>query len=119
MKLELRHVEGKPVWKTDKMSENGRPVLWAPAKVWEALEQQELLKQGVGFNSVAVSEHQVESVSWIFVPTFNRYHAKPGKQMLLDWADAMPEDHPYIRFIVIRPLPAEEQVNGPTVDINM
>ena len=91
--------------------------MWAPAQVWEALEQQDLLKAGSGLDSVRVSEAEIGSVSWVFVPTFNRYLAKPDKQMLLDWADAMPADHPYIRFVVIRPLPAEEQVNGPTLSM--
>lgn len=120
VKLESRHVEGKTGWKTDKMFENGRPVLWAPAKVWEALEHQHLLVPGSGTEqSVKVSEHQgASSISWIFVPTFNRYHAKPDKQMLLDWANAMPEGQPYIRFIVIKPIPAEEQVAEPSSHAN-
>ena len=45
--------------------------------------------------------------SWVFVPTYNRCHAKSDKQMLLDWADAMPADHPYVRCIVVRPVPEE------------
>lgn len=117
VKLELRNIEGKNAWNTNKLFEDGRPVLWAPAKVWEALRVQDLLIPGTGTEqSVKVSERQgaSSSISWVFVPSFNRYHAKPDKQMLLDWADAMPEDHPYIRFIVIKPLPAEEQVAEPS-----
>lgn len=119
VKLECRNIEGKRAWTTDKIFDNGGPVLWAPAQVWEALQQQDLLKSGSGLDSVRVSEAERGSISWVFVPTFNRYHAKPDKQILLDWADAMPQNHPYIRFVVIRPLPAEEQVRGPAISIHV
>lgn len=109
VRLESRDIDGKRAWLKDEIFATGMPVLWAPAQVWEALEQQNVLKVSVARKqSVAASENA--GVSWVFVPTFNRYHAKADKQMLLDWSQCMTSHHPYVRFIVIKPLPAEEQV---------
>ena len=111
-KLEPRSIEGKGGWDADKLFAAGRPVLWASATVWSALNEQELLMPGSQEHSVKVADRGIDCVSWVFVPTFNRYHAKPDKQMLLDWADVM-QGHSYVRFVVIRPIPAEEQVAEP------
>ncbi len=113
--LEPRDIAGQTGWQADHIYESGRPTLWAPAKVWDALAQNELLIPDVHRPvavSVSPSAQHLKSpsspqASWVFVPTYNRYHAKTDKQMLLDWADAMPSQHPYVRFIVVRPLPDE------------
>ena len=112
MRLEARSIQFRR--KPDKLFPDGAPLLWAPAAVWEALEKQRMLVSVADISAqpplVTVPQDQHPRVSWVFVPSFNRYHAKPDKQMLLDWADAMPAEHAYLRFIVIRPLPAEQQV---------
>lgn len=100
-------------WRAQKVFQSGPPTLWAAGKDWEALEKQGLLVPGKQ-NQPSVSlpsGTQPAGVPWVFVPTYNRYHAKPNKQMLLDWADAMPKHYPYVRFIVIRPLPDEITVS--------
>ena len=113
--LEPRDIAGQTNWQPDNIFESGGPTLWAPAKVWDALAQNELLIPDMhrpAAVSVSPSAKHLKSpssarASWVFVPTYNRYQAKPDKQMLLDWADAMPSQHPYVRFIVVRPLPDE------------
>lgn len=110
--LESRNLAGKAGWKADNLFGAEWPQLWAPAQVWEALEKQSVLVAGTYRRpSVSLPSTAAQSVaaggSWVFVPTYNRYHAKSDKQMLLDWADAMPADHPYIRCIVVKSVPEE------------
>lgn len=117
--LELRTLSGQAQWPANKLFGSGQPMLWAPAMVWQALHENDVLVPGKdGAASVALAPNamkqqqaRTDGVSWVFVPTYNRYHAKPDKQMLLDWADAMPEHHPYVRCIVVRPVPDEIQVS--------
>ena len=120
--LESRNLAGKAGWKADNLFGAEWPKLWAPVEVWEALEQHRVLVAGTYRRpSVSLPSTAVQSVpaggSWVFVPTYNRYHAKSDKQMLLDWADAMPADHPYVRCIVIRPVPEEILVSSVELQI--
>lgn len=113
--LEPRDIAGQTGWQADNIYESGRPTLWAPAKVWDALAQNQLLIPDAhrpAAVSVSPSAQHLKSpssphASWVFVPTYNRNRSKPDKQMLLDWADAMPSQYPYVRLIVVRPLPNE------------
>lgn len=87
--LEPRDIAGQKGWQADNIYESGRPTLWAPAKVWDALAQNELLIPDAhrpATVSVSPSTQHLKSpsspqASWVFVPTYNRYHAKPDKQI--------------------------------------
>ena len=128
--LESRNISGKPGWRDSDVFGQKPVKLWAPAATWKGLEaeqlrvpsQRQFLAPGPGGSrepSVAVGTRKPEaSVSWIFVPTYNRYHAEPGKQMLLDWADVMPADHCYVRFIVVRPIAGEILVSPTQLNID-
>jgi len=43
---------------------------------------------------------------WVLVPSYNRYSDADPRQMLIDWADAVSQNTPYVRVIVVR---SEEQ----------
>ena len=96
----------------DSPFEGVRPALWAPQAQWDVLETSRLLVADDKTGCVCMPcEAGDNHVSWVFVPSYNRYHAQGSKQMLIDWADAMPSDHPFVRFLVIRPIAEEEVVS--------
>ena len=106
-------------WDEEGIFKDGYPTLWGSQAQWDLLQQKNILvgngSDGKVFVPLADHRDRIPAVdgkpvSWVFVPTYNRYRVQTKKQMLIDWADAMPSDHPYVRFIVIRPTAEEVKV---------
>lgn len=108
-------------WDEEGIFKDGYPTLWGPQAQWDLLQQKKILvgngSDGKVFVPIADHPDRIPAVagkpvSWVFVPTYSRYRVQTKKQMLIDWADAMPSDHPYVRFIVIRPTEEEVKVRS-------